>query len=474
MTPPRPNPALDANRVLESGDPARAAKLAAAALQHDPASTLARTTLGEALVRMGDPARALPHLQAASAAQPDHGATLHALANAYKMLGRTDEALRAAEQALTLNSKATPAMLTKASVYRTTGRSDEALPIIETLSANHPRSATIACEHADILRALRRPDDALSVITRHTDRTDLSPQHHRAIHIRRAQLLDELARYDEAFDAAEVANGTVTNPPIMRAAPVIERWTRNAIDLIPESTARSVTPILIVGMPRSGTTLLERIISAHPQAAGVGECPALPLIYDEHVRLKSPATQAWADAAGARYLDALSQPDSRTTHVVDKMPANVLTLGLASRLLPNARVIHAKRDPRDVCLSCYLQELNASMAFTRDLEACAHQHIEIDRMMDHWRSTLTLPWCDLRYEDLVTDAEGTVRRVLSFLELPYDERCLTFHESSRHVETASWAQVTRPLYASSVGKWRTYEKHLGGMLDILGRTDTDP
>lgn len=463
-----PRAAWDA---LSRGRPREAAAIATRGLKLAPTDPELRASLGAALVRLGDPAAALPHLEAAANAGGPR--TLNALANTYKMLGRPDEALAAAKRTLDADPDSPTARCIQASVLRTTGRAPEALEIIAPLAASKPRSAAIACEHADCLRALARHDDALDALAPHASRNDLSPAHARAVHIRRAQIFDELDRTDDAFAAAARANADARTPSVTHAAPVIERWTRAAIDAIPVSTARGVTPVLVVGMPRSGTTLLERIISAHPSAAGVGECPSLPAIADEFSRRAAPADQTWPDTAGARYLAALDRPGA-PTHAVDKMPANVFNLGLAERVAPTARVIHATRDPRDVCLSCYFQELNASMGFTRDLAACARQHLEIDRVMHHWHQTLTLPWCQASYEDLVADPEPTVRRVLEFLGLAFDPACLAFHKSARHVETASWAQVTRPLYTTSVGKWRRYEKHMAPALAILGEGEDGP
>ncbi len=458
-----------ARRALSSGDARTAAAIAARALKQRPNDPALRALLGAALVRLGDPLTALPHLEAAAPASGDDPGTLNALANAYRMLGRPNDALDAADRALSADPTSPTAARIKSSVLRTTGRAAEALQLIEPIARARPRGAALACELADVLRALRRPEDALATLAPHADRPDLGSAHQRAVHIRRAQLLDQLDRHDDAFDAAARANAGIADPPVAPAAPSIAAWSRDAIDRIPTASNPEITPVLVVGMPRSGTTLLERIVSAHPSAAGVGECPALPAMLDEFRALKTPPSQAWSDAAGARYQNALRAASPTATHVTDKMPANAFTLGLAERVAPTARVIHATRDPRDVCLSCYFQELNDSMAFTRDLAACARQHQQIDGLMRHWRTTVSLPWLDLSYEDLAREPESQTRRVLEFLGLPFDPACLAFHESTRHVETASWDQVTRPLYTTSIGKWRRYEKHLGPMLDILGR-----
>ncbi len=467
MTRPPDQAARRVQSALKAGDARTAAAIARNALESRPNDTALRALLGAALIRLGDPLAALPHLEAAAPSMANDPGTLNALANAYRMLGRPDDALETAERALAAHPDSPTAVRIKSSVLRTTGRAAEALTLIESAARARPRGVALACEHADVLRALNRTEQALSALSPHSERDDLSDAHRRAVHIRRAQLLDQLDRFDDAFAAAARANAGVTDPPVTPAAPTIAAWPRDAIDRVPASTAEGVTPVLVVGMPRSGTTLLERIIAAHPSTAGVGECPVLPAILDELRALETQPTQAWSDAAGTRYLDALGAASPSATHAVDKMPANAFTLGLAERIAPNARVIHATRDPRDVCLSCYFQELNDSMAFTRDLAACARQHQQIDELMCHWRATVSLPWLAVAYEDLARDPETHIPRVLEFLGLPPDPACLAFHESTRHVETASWDQVKRPLYTTSIGKWRRYGKHLGPMLDVL-------
>jgi hypothetical protein len=169
----------------------------------------------------------------------------------------------------------------------------------------------------------------------------------------------------------------------------------------------------------------------------------------------------------------LSRAAPTATHVVDKLPGNYANLGLASRLLPGVKVVHCVRDPRDVCVSCFFQDFSMSLGYTTDLVSCAKQYRAQEKIMAHWANVLDLPIFELRYETLVAEPEPTVRALLEFLGMPFDERCLAFHESAGHVRTASWDQVTRPLYATSSGKWKRYEKHLGPMLAELGLAGDD-
>jgi hypothetical protein len=258
---------------------------------------------------------------------------------------------------------------------------------------------------------------------------------------------------------------------VARAERVIDAWPRERTESLPQATRTSPVPVLVVGMPRSGTTLAERIIAAHPDAAGVGESVGLPTIATELDALGRPPTAGWMDAKARHYLASLARADQAATHIVDKLPDNYTHLGLASRLLPGVRVVHCRRDPRDICLSCFFQDFSRTLGYSEDLVVCAKQYKAHLQIMEHWRATLDLPVFELSYEGLIADPEPTVRSLLGFVGLPFHEACLSFHRSTGHVRTASWAQVTRPLYTSSVGKWKHYEKHLGPMLAELGMAE---
>jgi hypothetical protein len=155
--------------------------------------------------------------------------------------------------------------------------------------------------------------------------------------------------------------------------------------------------------------------------------------------------------------------------VTDKMPDNYHFLGLIHLFLPKARILHVMRDPLDTCLSCFGQQFRAGIAYAYDLRELGDYYRCYAELMDHWREVLPAgSMLEVRYENLVEDLEGQARRILDYCGLPWDDRCLSFHETDRPVKTASLVQVRRPLYRSSVGRWRLYEKHLGPLIEALG------
>jgi tetratricopeptide (TPR) repeat protein len=240
----------------------------------------------------------------------------------------------------------------------------------------------------------------------------------------------------------------------------------------------SETPIFILGMPRSGTTLVEQILASHPKVFGAGErddfsavvaglggdqrstalfpefIPSLPL--DAFRRI------------GADYVDRLRGLAPTAGKITDKMPENFRFVGLIHLALPKARIIHLQRDPVDTCLSCFATLFYEPLDYTYDLKELGRYYRAYQRLMDHWREILPPGvMLDVRYEDIVDDIEGQARRMIAHCGLEWDARCLDFHRANRPVRTASMGQARQPLYKTSVGRWRAYEGQLGPLLDEL-------
>ncbi len=306
------------------------------------------------------------------------------------------------------------------------------------------------------------------------------------LHFRVGELYDRQQRYDEAFRHFEAGNR-------------LKRYRYNAADderhvdkliavLSPEVFARlpsavpasDVTPIFIVGMPRSGTTLVEQILASHPEVHAGDELPFIARIagtaracagctlgYPDYL---PHLTQADCEDMARAYLDELRTLAPGARFVTDKMPHNFQFLGLLHRLFPDAPIIHCLRDPADVCLSCYFQDFASYHNYAYDLTHLGQHYRQYQRMMTHFRDTLGVPMFETRYESLVDDPEAGSRALLEHCSLPWDERCLRFYESGRKAKTASYAQVRQPIYRHSVQRWRNYEKYLQPLFDALAIT----
>ncbi len=242
-------------------------------------------------------------------------------------------------------------------------------------------------------------------------------------------------------------------------------------------------PVFIVGLPRSGTTLTEQILAAHPWLHGAGELPALSRVATQ--ALADPSDQPWQAALkldsiktrelAHEYLHSLRDgaPKGRL-RISDKSPLNFFHLAFAATLFPGTRVIHCRRDPRDNALSIWMENFNPDQRYATDFDDLAFYAAQYRRLMAHWRAVLPLPILDLQYEETVADVEAQARRMMEFLGAPWDGRCLDFHRSERAVQTPSRWQVRQPIYTRSVGRWKAYAEHLPGLSAAFAGLDTEP
>ncbi len=232
-------------------------------------------------------------------------------------------------------------------------------------------------------------------------------------------------------------------------------------------------------MPRSGTTLTEQILSAHPEVYGAGEIESFDrmAILSEQVSASHDifplstlkVTPFGAHLVGQRYIrDLIHRAGDRVKRITNKMPHNFELLGLIALVLPNAKIIHCRRDPVDTCLSCWTKNFNDAHAYNRSLTDIGRYYQGYHDLMEHWRQNLPIPILDVDYESYTTDLEGTARRLVEFVGLEWDPSCLEFYNLERAVRTASQWQVRQPIYRTSVQKWRNYMPELQPLLDALG------
>ena len=237
-------------------------------------------------------------------------------------------------------------------------------------------------------------------------------------------------------------------------------------------------PIFIVGLPRSGSTLIEQILASHSLVEGTSELPYAARVATSLNRNRADginypeATRELGEkqfkGMGQDYLDmAQLHRTEGTKHFIDKMPNNTPTIGLLHLMLPNAKIIDARRYPLDSCFSCYRQLFAQGQTFTYDLTDIGEYYLQYERMMDHWHEVLPERVLTVQYEDMVTDFENQVRRLLEYCELPWEDACINFYETERPVRTASSEQVRQPIYSKSINRWRNYEQHLGELIEVL-------
>jgi len=288
---------------------------------------------------------------------------------------------------------------------------------------------------------------------------------------------DDLGKYPRAFEQYKRANELqkLLTAPYDRSArtkvvdETIATYTRESLAPPPKGASQSTKPLFVTGMMRSGTSLVEQIIASHPQAMGAGE---LDFWNTNGVRLRETLRGNRPDEALTRklaeaYLRLLEAHSASSLRVVDKSTFNTDHLGLIHQVLPQARIICLQRDPIDNCLSCYFTDFANAATFTMDLQDLAHYYREHHRLVSHWRSVLPQEaLLVVPYAALIADPETWSRRVIEFIGLEWDARCLRFYETKRAVLTASSWQVRQQIYSQSQGRWRNYEKFIGPLLKL--------
>lgn len=240
-------------------------------------------------------------------------------------------------------------------------------------------------------------------------------------------------------------------------------------------------PVFVVGMPRSGSTLIEQILSSHSRITAGGELHHIMRMEAQQIICANEKSEQYPDTLrnleyetiqyyADQYFDYLSEYISEDADfIIDKLPHNFLNIGLIKLVFPNSTIIHSIRNPLDTCLSCYLKKFNnmEHLSYTFDLEALGHFYAEYQRMMKHWHSVLPGQILDVQYEDMLDNQEAVSRKMLEHIGVDWEDACLNFHTNKRMVKTASLYQVRQPIYKTSKGRWKRYEKHLAPLINVL-------
>lgn len=471
-------------------------------------------------------AKALELLDKAVALAPKDAMMQAQKARALTLIGRQAEAREEVEQAARLQAEQSdsraPVNDIIGVVLSRVGLHAQAVPFFERVVEADPAPANPhynlaaslqfsgdfdAAEKAYLNALERDPDNyramsALTALRRQTESSNrldalkqaferLSDNPDAALHIGHgiAKTLEDLGDYPNSLDwlekakakkKAEVGHDIQWDLDLLKAAqrtfpsPAIETNTNHA------------APIFVTGLPRTGTTLVERILSSHPDVRSVGELNSFADLLKRAAKTPSryvldpptfeAARQADLSQVGQSYMEfvdslliAMDAPDQRS---VDKMPLNILNAGLIHRALPNARIIVLRRGATDSCLSNYRQLFSTGHSYYNysfDLEDTAQYYRAFDALVEHWAEHLPSDrFLQIAYEDIVFDQEAQTRRLLEFCDLGWDERCLRFHENDAPVSTASSVQVRQPLYSGSIGRWTRYGDRVEGLRKALG------
>jgi tetratricopeptide (TPR) repeat protein len=438
---------------------------------------------GAIALKRRDYAEASKHYARCLAIKPRE-AHFHFLAGRVAALGgRYGEAVRRLDHALRIKPGYEPAVEWKAKVLEWDGDHEQARQVLAPFVAGGTENVEMAEVQARIDAHDGRFREAAEIAQRHLKRSDLPPEtRHRLGHVA-GNAYEKAGEYDRAFEVHTDANRAVAIPFDHRdyagyVDRLIEVFHADFVGDMARHGNRSQLPVFIAGMPRSGTTLVEQIVDAHPQAHGAGELQDLEAIV-AGLSVELESTEPYPRCAGdldagdiarlaKRYLDSLRRTARSAKRVVSKSLENYRNLGLVAVLYPAAPIIHCFRDPRDTCVSGYMSSiLPGPHPYISDLRDLGFAYGQYRRLMAHWKQVLPQPILEVRYEALVDDLEAESRRIIEFLGLDWHEACLQFHASGRIVRTASYEQVRQPIYRSSIGRYKHFERHLGPLFEAL-------
>jgi len=398
-------------------------------------------------------------------------------------LGQLDESLSCCEHILKTSPKNVEAISVAAATCEKQGDAKRAYDYLLPLLKNENCDVKVILTFAAISKSLGLENEAIEHMQRLLQSNiAMQTSLYRKLHFSLGKAFDSLKEYETAFKYFETGNNLKQGIFDISSFQQdinsqINVFSSGFSQYLPSASTHSDRPVFIIGMPRSGTSLMEQILSSHPLVTAAGEltnithlAQSLPVTHNSDIYyadcLKNSNTQQLNQLAEA-YLQHLHSLDPDARYITDKMPSNFMHLGLIQQLFPDARVIHCMRDPIDTCLSCYFQDFSGSHPWIYDLRDTANVYLEYQRLMQHWKSVLNIPILDIQYEELVSNQEAMSKQIIEFCKLDWNDACLQFHKNKRFAKTASYNQVRQPMYNKSVARWKNYEPHLQVLTDIF-------
>jgi tetratricopeptide (TPR) repeat protein len=505
-----------AEQFEKDGDPRSAEAIYRKVLKTDPDHVEASRLLAGIAAAQEQFQEAEVFLKHAVTIAPDYPRAWVDLANVQRQLEHYDDAIASAARITAMAPDKAESYMVYGSVVGAAGRHDEAIEVYARAIALAPEKAGAMCAMAHHLKTVGRRDEAIAqyraciahrsdhceaywslanlktfrfadaeILAMHDllDSERLSDESRAQLHNALGLEYEARRDYDKAFENFELCNilkrKAESYDPVDTESThdrVIELFTEEFLQAEP-GDEQQPTPIFVVGLPRSGSTLIEQILASHSQVEGTHELSDLSKVM-RGMRQRARREQRFPEivahlkstgwsSIGAEYMARTAKHRSNSACFIDKNPNNFIFAGVLKLAIPNCRIINARRHPLDSCLGTYKQLFASGQPFSYDMTELAEYYLQYQRLMDHWHRVMPGFVLDVQYEDVVGDLESQVRRILEFCNLPFEDTCLRFHETERAVKTASSEQVRRPIYATSVNLWRNYERHLSAMIEIM-------
>jgi tetratricopeptide (TPR) repeat protein len=462
--------------LSKTGADVEAEQLFREAIAAQPDFGEAHCNLGNALRAKGEMVEAEYHIRRALNLNPSHTDAQLSLGFVHIFFGRLRQARACFEKVLKAAPRQTDALFGMGQIAKLEGRFEEAKKLYERvleLKPKQPNTWSVLVS----LRKMTPADSQWLETANEVVASGLLPLEEADLRFAIGKYCDDVGDFKQAFKNYKRGNEllkTVAEPYDRKARTrftddLIRVYNRKSMAPVGGGGSDSSKPTFVLGMPRSGTSLAEQIIASHPDAAGAGEL----MFWTDTLRTRQAEVQQGTLREATKiklaedYLRELSIHSREALRVIDKTPRNSDYLGVIHSVFPKARIIYMRRDPIDTCLSCYFQRFSAGLNFKLDLSDLVHYYREHARLMKHWRAVLPAgTLLDVPYEDLVGDQETWTRKMLDFLELEWNDRCLSFHTTQRAVITASAWQVRQKIYKQSVQRWRNYENFIGPLREL--------
>lgn len=473
----------EAQRAFDAGDVDGAVRLCQALLRAQPADVQVLHTLAVIASARQDDAAAVAHLTRCTVLAPDRAGFHQDLGRVHALAGRYAAALPCLQRARQMAPSRPETLTDLADVLERMGQHERAWELLATRFAEGQVDEDMAPVAMRLLDHAGRTDEALALGLALAARAPASSGSRRFLMQQLGRLLERRGDTDAAFQAFSDAKATEARHfdalgYVREIDALVHNFSAEALARLPRARPTSDAPVFIACMPRSGSTLVEQVLHAHPMAHGAGEItllnqaaadlPARLGVALPYPHCVASLGQAEVDALAADYARKLQALAPGALRISNKHLLNYLHLGLVALLFPQARVIHIRRQPLDNGLACFMASLpHGAAPWAGTLADIGLAFRQYERLMSHWQRTLSLPMLDVKYEDLVNDTEAQLRRIIDFCGLPWDERCLRFWEADRVVLTPSYNQVRQPIFRTALDRWRRYEKHLQPLVDAL-------
>ncbi len=474
--------------TFRAGNHARARQMAVDILQRNPKNKTALQVLAHIALLLGVSSEALTIATRALEQDDKDPRTNLLLAEIHGARGHTEMALSYVDRVLKTHPNDVSATQVGARLLERAGLWEDATQLLEPLTALSPKPHLLALTLARCWMRAGKHDDALRLLdetlTQNNSETPAARQQQNKLKSLKAHILDRTGQHDEAWREASEANAllhikyspqTYTN----EVDSLIAWFTKERFENLRRAQATGASHVFIVGMPRSGTTLTEQILDAHANVTGLGEIKDLDVLarmLPKTLQMKMPLPDIieYADETRLGHMvesyerGIQEQGFEKAELYVNKNLRNAFLLGYIAMMFPAAKIVVCSRDLRDTGVSSFMAGMNPGLfPHLFDVEHMASAMRDYQRLLAHWREVLPLDFLEVQYEDLVDDQEAQTRRLLEFCELNWDPACLKFWESERTVMTLSYAQVTRPMYANSIGRYKHYSKHIKPLLELV-------